>query len=206
MISEIANQLVTSLLSTVQFADKVAGLVMPMHKMVNKIDKVLPVAMNAKSVCNVSDYMDLVPDSTKASIIYCEKIGDINFEQYRPNYWICTGNLRLVVWYNLNLITEGQFVDEGVVANNVISQLPRRLNDNLFTYVKSVMVIPTGVVTGSEIFSRYSYDEVRTQFMTFPYGAFAIDIEVQYVLNKCANTLIPESACGFPGYGENNLD
>jgi hypothetical protein len=36
--------------------------------------------------------------------------------------------------------------------------------------------------------------------MTFPYGAFAIDVDVQYVLNKCAETLIPKSACGFPDY------
>jgi hypothetical protein len=201
MISEIANELVNSLLSTVQFADKVAGLVMPMHKMVNKIDKVLPVAMNTKTNCNVSDYMDLVPDSTKKSIIYCEKIGDINFEQYRPNYWLCSAQLRLVVWYNLNLITEGNFVDEGVVAVNVLSQLPKSLDDTLFDYVSRVKIYPVGVVTGSEIFNRYSYDEVRTQFMTFPYGAFAIDVDIQYVLNKCAETLIPSPACGFPGYG-----
>jgi len=199
MISEIASQLVQSLSTSVPFADKIAGLVMPMKKSVNKIEKVLPVAINTKTVCNVSDYMDLVPDSTKKSIMYCEKLGDIQFDMYRPSYWICSADLRLVCWYNLNLINETLWVDEGIVIANVLSQLPVRMDDALFTYVKKVIVTVTGVVTGSEIFSRYTYDEVRTQFMTFPYGAFAIDLNVQYVLNKCAETLTPAPGCGFGG-------
>jgi hypothetical protein len=200
MISEIANQLVASLLTSVQFVDKVAGLVVPMKKSVNKIEKVFPVAINTPTDCDTSVYIDLVPNSKRTSIIYCEQIGDISFDTPRPNYWILSATLRLVCWYNLDRITEGQFIDEGVVANNVLSQLPKRLPDSLFTYVRSVMLSTARVVTGSDIFSKYTYDEVRTQFMTFPYGAFAIDIDVQYVMNKCAETLIPVLKCNQPDY------
>lgn len=197
MISEIANQLVLNLYSNLAFADKVAGLVKPLKKSVNKIEKVFPVAINNISDCNTSIYMDLVPNDTKASIIYCEQIGDIAFEEPRPNYWILSATLRLVCWYNLNRITEGLFIDEGIIVNNLLSKLPKRLPDSLFTYVRNVMLTPERVVLGSDIFSKYTYDEVRTQFMTFPYGAFAIDVNVQYVMNKCAETLVPEAACGI---------
>ena len=200
MISEIANQLVKSLLLSVQFSDKVAGLVVPMKKSVNKVEKVFPVAINTPTDCNMSVYTDLVPDSTKTSIIYCEHIGDIAMENALRNVWITSATLRLVCWYNMDRINQGKFVDEGIIANNVLSQIPKRLRDNLFTYVRSVLLSPERIIFGAEIFSKYTYDEVRTQFMTLPYGAFAIDIDVQYVMNKCAETLIPILKCNQPDY------
>ena len=200
MISEIATKLTQSLLMSVQFADKVAGLVVPMRRMVNKIEKVFPVAYNTPSDCDSSVYADLVPDSSKTSIIYCEKIGDVVMEQALRNVWITTATLRLVCWYNLDRINEGQSVDEGNVANNVLSQLPKRLPDAWFLYVRSVILNPVRVIFGADIFSKYTYDEVRTQFLTLPYGAFAIDIEVQYIMNKCAITLGHDLNCNQPEY------
>lgn len=200
MISEIAKELVNVLIANVPFVDKVAGLVMPIKKSVNKIEKVFPVEVRTHTTCDSSDFSDLVPDSTKKCIIYCEKLTEIEFIQYRPNYWINSADMRLVVWYNLNMITEGEYIDEGILANNILLNLPKRLSDTLFTYVRKVMISPIRIVTGNEIFSKYTYDEIRTQFMTFPYGAFAIDVNVQYVMNTCVSELIPVSKCGFPEY------
>lgn len=200
MISEIAQQLVNTFVSSVPFADKVAGLVIPLRKMDNKTEKIFPAAINTDKSCDYSTFTALVPDSSKKSIIYCEKIGDITLEQRTPNYWIANANLRLFCWYNLDLINEGQYIDEGVIIGNIITQIPRSLPDNLFTYVKKVRIYVDGVTTGSDLFLKYTYNEVKTQFMTFPYGAFAIDVSVQYVLNKCATTLFPLPTCGQPGY------
>ena len=198
MISEIAYQLIKDLSTKLSFTDKWAGLVVPMRKMVDKKEKILPVIVQAHTDCDYSDYMDLVPDSTKGSIMYAEKIGDIELTQIRPNYFMANANLRIVVWYNLNRITAGVFVDEGVIASNVLSHIPRSLSNSLFDYVKSVNIFPSGVVTGAEIFSKYTYDEVRTQFVTFPFGAVAVDVNIQYLINKCALTLIPSEVCGEP--------
>lgn len=200
MISEIAKELVNVLFTDVLFVDKVAGLVMPMKKMVNKVEKIFPVEVRTQTTCDLSDFTDLVPDSTKKCIVYCEKLTDIQFVEYKPSYFINTADLRLVVWYNLDRITEGVYIDEGILANNILANLPKRLSDSLFTYVRKVMISPIRVVTGNEIFTKYSYDEVRTQFMTFPYGAFAIDVNVQYVMNTCAFELIPELKCNQPEY------
>jgi len=200
MISEIAYHIVKSLAASTLFIDKWAGLVMPMKKSVNKIEKVLPVFINSKDVCDVSDFMDLVPDSTKKSICYCEKINDVRLEPLPLNNFLATADLRIVLWYNLNLTHNGDYLDEGVIAYNILSNMPKRLSDTLFAYCKNVRIYPIGTDSGADLFSAYSYDEVRTQFVTFPYGAIAVNVSVQYTINKCALDLVPESACGFPPY------
>jgi hypothetical protein len=50
-------------------------------------------------------------------------------------------------------------------------------------------------MTGALIFSKYTYEEVRTQFVTHPYGAVAVDVNIQYVINKCVEELIPGLKC-----------
>lgn len=202
MISEIAYQLVKHVVDSTKFIDKWGGLVVPMKKSVNKVEKVLPVFINAKYTCNISDLMDLVPDSTKKSICYCEKLNDVKLEYLNANTFLANADLRVVLWYNLNLTHNGDYLDEGVLAYNIISNLPKKLSNDLFAYCKNVRIYPIGSVSGADIFSRYSYDEVRTQFVTFPYGAIAIDVNVQYTINTCAVDLVPDSACGFPQYVE----
>ena len=200
MISEIAYQLISHIAGHLQFTDKWAGLVVPMKKSVNKIEKILPVSMPNPDRCDESDYMDLVPDSTKTSIMYCERIGEVALDMIRKEYYIASADLRVVLWYNLNRMTEGLFVDEGIVASNLIAAIPKRLADNLFTYVTRVNIYPSTVTTGAEIFNKYTYDEVRTQFVTFPYGAVAVDVNIQYVINKCAENLIEDLKCTEPDY------
>lgn len=195
MISEIAYQLVKNLSEDLSFIDKWVGLVIPMRKMIEKKEKIFPVSYNLKMDCDVSQYIDLVPDSTKSSICYCEKINEITFEQLRKNYFIASTDLRIVLWYNLNRITEGDYIDEGIMAANLLAKIPRTLSNSLFTYVSSVNIFPSGVMTGAMIFSKYTYEEVRTQFVTHPYGAVAVDVNVLYVINKCVEELTPGLKC-----------
>lgn len=204
MITEIAYQIVKNLSEKVAFIDKWAGLVMPMKKSVNKVEKTMPVAIKidlpcANNECTgyvSSDYMDLVPDSNKKSVCYIEQVGDITLEQLRKNVYLASANLRVVLWYNLNHITEGEYLDEGVIAYNLLSNIPYKLTDDLFVYSQNVNISVNGTTSGADIFSKYSYDEVRTQFVTFPYGAIAIDLNVTYTINKCAFNLIPLAKCG----------
>lgn len=200
MINEIAYELVKDLAGKLQFADKWAGLVVPMRKMDGKIERIIPAAMPNLDNCDNSDYIDLIPDSTKTSIMYVERIGDIELEPINKNYWMASANLRFVLWYNLNRITEGNYVDEGVIASNLLSWFPRSLHDDLFTYVKSVNIFVEGAITGAEIFQKYTYEEVKNQFVTHPYGAVAININVKYTLNRCAETLLNHVKCTEPDY------
>ena len=200
MITEIAHELVKSLSTSVPFIDKWAGLVKPMKKMVDKKEKTFPVHHNTATTCSMDDYTALVPDSTKTSVCYVEKLSDMTVEEVRRNYYRVSVPLRIVLWYNLDRINEGNYIDESIIASNVLSQIPRSLPNSLFTYSKSVNIFPTGITTGADLFTNYTYDEVRTQYVTHPYGAVGIDIEVIYIIVNCADTLIPSLKCNQPDY------
>jgi len=198
MISEIAYQLVKYLSTKIDFMDKWAGLVVPMRKMDGKVEKIFPASMLNLDNCDNSDYVDLIPDSKKTSICYVEKIGNPEILEIHKNYSLVSANIRLILWYNLNRISEGNFIDEGVVAANLFSQIPKTLSNNLFTYVANVNLFPSGFVTGAEMFIRYTYEEVKNQFITHPYGAVGIDINVQYTVSNCVTMIDPALKCTEP--------
>lgn len=194
MISEIAYEIVSVLADKLTFIDKWCGVVVPIKKSVAGVEKTIPMYVNTKSNCNVSDYMDLVPDSSKKSICYIEKLGEPEFEP-RASIFIANCNLRVVLWYNLNLINEGKYLDEDIIAHNIITNMPKTIPDNDLITAKRVLITILGTSGGAKLFSGYTYNEVKNQFVTFPYGAVSVDINVQYVINKCAETLIPSPIC-----------
>jgi len=55
--------------------------------------------------------------------------------------------------------------------------------------------LQTGVVYGSDIVSAYTYNEIKTQFNTHPYGLFAVDLDVWYVPVHCQIPVNPVSGC-----------
>jgi hypothetical protein len=198
MITEFAYQLIKEMTKSFGWADKWAGIVVPIKKMVNKTEKVIPVAINSAYITNNSDYIDLVPNSSRASIMYCERIGSPQVIREGKNNSIVQDRLRIVVWYNLNMINVGEWVDEGIMQTNVVNAIPRRFPNTDLTYIKNVAIFNPVIVRGADIFSKYSYDEVKTQFMTFPYGAFAIDMDIQYTHVKCATTMLAVPNCSAP--------
>jgi hypothetical protein len=148
MIKEIAYELIKSLANSVSFIDKWVGLVAPMRKLVDKKEKVFPVHINLDRSCDYSDYTSLVPDSTKTSICYCEKLDDTTFEPLTNNVWLCSVRLRIVLWYNLDRINGGVNMDEGIIAGVLLANIPRTLTNSLFTYVKNVNIYVEGITIG----------------------------------------------------------
>lgn len=179
MITEIAYQLIKYLSERVSYIDKWTGIVIPMHKSIAGVDKVIPMSIQTPTDCDVSVYMDLVPDSSKLSVCYCEKQNDVSFEQH-SGYLLATQQIRIVLWYNLAKINEGKYLDEGTIIANLITNLPKSLPNSLFTNVKNVRLITIGSSSGSSLFNKYTYNEVKDQYVTFPYGAVAVDVEVFY--------------------------
>ena len=83
MIDKIAYEIVKSLSVTVDYVDRWTGLVRAMRKRVQNIEKVFPVAINTPENCNQSDYKALVPDNSKRSVVYVEKLGNPTVEMFR---------------------------------------------------------------------------------------------------------------------------
>jgi hypothetical protein len=194
MITNIAYELIKDISTRISYIDKWAGLVVPMKQNIAGIVKVIPVAIQTPTTCDVSDYMDLVPDSTKMSICYCEKLGEPMLEP-RAGFFISTQNLRIILWYNLNRMTAGQYLDEGVITANIISQIPKVLSNSLFTNVKNVRISVISNSSGADLFNKYTYNEVKDQFVTFPYGAISVDVSAMYTLSLCDAILDPTVGC-----------
>lgn len=203
MIDKIAYELVKSISTNVGFIDKWAGLVKPMRKMVQKTEKVFPVAISTPSNCDQSDYTALVPDDTKRSVAYIEMIQSPTVDVIRHGSRQLSAQLRLIVWYNLDRITAGKYVSEDMLVDQIFRSLPRRLNNSLFNGASQVHVMSTGVTYGAEVVSQYTYNEVKSQFVTHPYGIFAIDLDVWYITTYCQSPFDIEAGC-TTGKGNHN--
>ena len=197
MIDIICKELTSELGNRVLFTDVLGGLVTPIQVTDNGKPKTIPVSVNEKTVCNPSDFNSLLPDSKKKSIIFCEKVGNVDLTPLGTQCYIAESKVKLTVWYNLNLINEGKYISEDIVASNIVSQIPTKLSDTLFTHVKNVHIFVDSV--GGEPFAGYTMEESRTQYKTFPYGAFVVNLSISYVLNKCATTIVPSAGCNNSG-------
>ena len=200
MISEVAYQLMSVLAGKVLFFDKWGGIVVPLRKSVNGTEKVFPVFQRTPSDCDKSVFMDLVPDSSKTSIAYIEVLSEPTFEPLYRSVWLVSTSLRVVVWYNLDRIAQGLYLSGDAPSADVLTQMPRSLPNSALQYCKNVQIYPVGFKQGASLFDAYTYDEVRTQFVTHPYGACAVDVDVQYTISQCATTITPELKCNQPDY------
>ncbi len=111
------------------------------------------------------------------------------------SYKMLSAQLRLIVWYNLDLITAGEYISEDVLTDQVLDWIPKRMADSLFVGVKQVHFIVTGVQYGTDIVSQYTYNEIKTQFATHPYGMFAVNLDVWYINTHCQIPIATEDGC-----------
>lgn len=110
---------------------------------------------------------EAVPDSLKESIVYWEDFGARTTLQTSRYRWV-NHLMRLVVWINFNKVSSPyDHCVEQMMAN-----FPKKYDNTIITVVAQVL-------KSNEIFSRYSYQD-RKQFITWPYDAFALDINVKY--------------------------
>lgn len=195
MIDKISYEFVKKLSENIDFFDYWSGLVRPMRKKVGNADKVFPVAINTPENCDINDYKALVPNDTKMSIAYIEMLSAPSVEILRHTSKQMTAQLRLVVWYNLDKITSGAYVSEDMLVDNVLDVMPHRLADSLFQGVMQVHIEPTNILYGADIVSKYTYNEIKTQFATHPYGLFAIDLDVWYISFHCQLPIDIEEGC-----------
>lgn len=195
MIDKIAYEIVKNLSANVNFFDKWAGLVRPMRKKVQNVDKTFPVAINTPSNCSQSDYVSLVPDSSKKSIVYIEMVNAPVVDVQRHHSKQMSATLRLVVWYNLDLITAGQYVSEDILVDQVMDFMPNMLSNTLVNGAQSIHIQPNTIIYGTEIVSQYTYEEIKSQFGTHPYGIFAIDLDVWWIAVHCQPSIGVETGC-----------
>ena len=189
MIHLIANKIVENLAS-LTIVDKITGIVKPAKVYINNVVKTYPIAYNTDpDVCSQSQLLDFVPDSSKRSIIYFEDYGtsQVKLENQKA-YWQAT--FRLIVWFNYKKILP-VMSEPSLIALNVLNLIPGDLGnfDNLQgVFVEVTSQLPNDVSP----FSRYSYQEERTQYVTYPYDYVAFVLRAEFSTRiGCIDDLTP---------------
>lgn len=188
---------------TNQFIDKLAGVV----KIITKTDvdgnnraikKTFPVACDLDmSDCIASGrYKDFIPNSNYGCIVYLEEVSN----QYignsgRKMNW--KAQYRLVCWINQKKLGYNECSITSKIITTFINSFPEfPFNQGIYQTV-SINILgqdPKNI----NPFSKYSYDEDKSQYAMYPYDYFSLMVEVNYSIDKsCIVNFIknPETAC-----------
>lgn len=187
MNEKIAN-ILKAQITGLPFVDKISGLVRPLKIEVvgaNNVKalKVFPIASDVSNeACIKGAYKDLIPDSKYRSIIYFEDAGVTM--TYREKRWVAfTSRLTLVCWLNLSKLMDCDYHTGSTEAIlSIMSNLPEGvIQDDLYREIRITSI--SEVVKSNSIFGRYTYDEVKTQYLLYPFDFFALNMVVDFRIN-----------------------
>lgn len=201
MIRQIIDSILQDI-TALNFSDTVAGCVITANRNVidkdnRTIRKSFPIYWNDRTdTCqNYSDYMDLVPNDKKKSIIYWEENG-LQMVQNHGGFAEFRASVTLVCWCNLKLINQF-FTDATEVKLNLINAIPEFPQNvgNLYSFIRFIY---TGEQQKSNaIFNRYTYNEEEKQYLLYPFDYFALNYDVLFYAGKeCVQPItINPAAC-----------
>lgn len=181
------------------YVDKLAGLVKRIEKVetytdtVDGVESTFRVGKSFPAYCQLStdecetgDYTDLVPNDTRASIIYFEDGGSVMIDHKAGKYQY-ESTLRIVCWLNLKRFNAPGCSLSQYIVPQLIHALPKGpFNDGDFLTIQ--LVTASEQPKDANIFAKYTYDEPKTQYMMYPFDFFAIDIRVRFWTSRACFT------------------
>lgn len=190
MVNAIVNKIVQDLTLSLPFVDKITGIVKVASIQVGDAVKTLPISYNSNvSTCSQSELMDYVPDNGQMSIIYFEDRGTQVTRMENQSIYF-TSNFTLVCWFDYRKI-DCSIIDPALVAANILKYLPENMG-NIYPAIGVFLSVAGQQANDGGVFSKYSYMEVVSQFITYPYGYVAIDLQAEYKVRKeCITDLEP---------------
>lgn len=190
MNADIAN-ILKGYIETLPFAGKVGGLVKAITYSTQTdkgvIKKIIPVDCGVTHAnCLKGKYTDLMPDSKYKSVMYFEDEGirpvdnstrDFSFES----------SLKLVCWLNLQKTGKIGCSNTALAIVTILNTLPTRsFNNGIYTRIQ--ISIDGEEPKSPQIFSKYTYDEEKNQYLMYPYDYFALNISVKFSVSKSCIT------------------
>lgn len=170
-IAEILKDQISSL----DWIDKIAGLVRPVtfkDKAGNV--KTMPIYLNGVDMCKASAYEDLVPDSSKKSILYFED-GGMDVINAGCLYIDVLSSLKLVCWCNLKIINP-EYSSAIPMKLEILRTIPTKIDNT--DWVTKINVQFAGEDMANP-FTPYTYDEQK-QFLIYPYDYFSLNYKVRF--------------------------
>jgi hypothetical protein len=172
MVNIIVNKIVADLKIDLPFVDKITGIVKAAQIDVAGAVKTLPVAINTDvTTCNDSELVSYEPDTSNISIIYFAY------------------NFTLVCWFNY-LKVDHTLTNTSQIVGNLIKYLPEIMG-NIAPLIGVVLSINGEQAKDGSVFSKYTYIENVTQFITYPYDYVALDLSAEFHVRKdCFNDIV----------------
>jgi hypothetical protein len=188
MVNLIVNEIVTDLAS-LSFLDKITGIVKPAQIDVDGTIKTIPVALNLNpTTCNDSQLLDYVPNNTKTSIIYFEDQGT-TVTDYSGEAIGFTASFALICWFNYRLINP-LLTNTSQIAANIIKLLNVEMG-NIAPLIAVILSVTGQDSNDGAVFSKYTYLEDQSQFITYPYGYVALNLSADFrVRPECVEDIV----------------
>lgn len=170
-----------------QFIDKLAGTI----KVITKKDvgdravtKSFPVAcgMEYTECIKNERYKDLIPNDKLGCIVYFEDLGNRNVGSVSGrNNW--KASFRLVGWINQKKLGTDDCAITAKIVNTILGKYPE-LPFNSGIYQRCSIDILGQDPKSYDPFSRFSYDEEKTQYKMHPFDYFSIQLDINYSVDK----------------------
>jgi len=188
-MNQAIAEIIKEYVETLSFVDKIAGLVSTQSMTITgedgvKVIKRYPVACcTTADDCKAGAYNDLTPNSQYKSVIYFED-GGLSFERYAGNFKYYKSNLRLVAWLNVQKILEEDCESsQCTYSSHAIADIIRILPEfpqNIDPFTRVYIEVTGQVIRDNSIFSKYTYNELQTQYLLSPYDYFALEITTTF--------------------------
>lgn len=188
MIKQIGNILISKV-GTLPFVDKYAGVVKTLsfvaQEGTKQVKKMFPAACNITlEECSSGRYKDLIPDSSKKSVLYLEDKG-LRIVRREGGLIFFKASYDLVCWLNMPKLGFADCSYSGIAITSILAKLPTTPFNNGI-YNRIAINVVSQATTQNNPFQKYSYDETINQFLMFPFDYFTLAIEIDFVVNqKC---------------------
>ena len=205
MNQAIAN-IIKGYIDDLTFVDKIAGLVSTQYMTIEGVTKSYPVACCVPDACKIGDYNDLSPNSKYKSVIYFED-GGVSFVRAQGNFKYYQSRLRLVGWLNVkSILGEECDASQCTYSSHAIMDIIRLLPEfpqNIAPFTRVYMEVTSQAIRDKAIFSKYTYNELQTQYLMSPYDYFSLDITTTFgiclpgnqVYNSCDDIVVSVTDC-----------
>jgi hypothetical protein len=152
--------------------------------------------VTAPADCDVKTESDMIPSAKLKSLMFFEADSFPTYTKDRAPGKLFEVRLRLVVWINCAFFG-GDCNCGDTAAQQLIGAIDsHHYNEGDFREIQHI-VTGGGTVRGPEVFSRYTFNEAETQYLSHPFDAFSIDILTKLrVMPGCEPTLtLDPQAC-----------
>lgn len=195
MINRIVDELAFRIKEANSWIDTSVGIVLPIKsKSKDGADVIEPIYFNnERNYCNGADYISLTPNSSKKAISYFELNGNPTATESTSRGTLFNASVTCVVWFRHTAINIGMF-DNDVLIASFLQSVPNKLPNVENQYFRVLVSFADVEVNSGDVFKKYSYND-QQQFIMYPYGYFAVKMNVEYAIPKCTDFSLNPSEC-----------